>query len=79
MRVRLAELYDVSLDQVLWQQFKGTILISGMLVVGTDFRHFRQEVGISSNGYAVEMAFPAPSDYERNCLLYLPEYLPVPV
>ena len=25
MRIRLAELYDVSLDQVLWQQFKGTI------------------------------------------------------
>ena len=45
MRIRLAELYDVSLDQVLWQQFKGTILISGTLVVGTDFRIFGRKWG----------------------------------
>lgn len=79
MRIRLAELYDVSLDQVLWQQFKGTIPNFRHAGYWNRLPHFRQEVGISSNGCAVEMAFSAPLDYERNCLLYLPEYLPVPV
>ena len=67
---------EQSLKQVLWQQFKGIILTSGTLAVGTDFSRFRKEVGLVSNSRTVELVAPSPFNYERNCLLYLPKHPP---
>lgn len=65
---------DKALDQILWQQFKGVVLTSGTLAVGTDFSRFQEDVGLSTNGRVVESVFPSPFDYQRNCLLYLPRH-----
>lgn len=67
---------DEALEQLLWKQFKGIILTSGTLAVGTDFSRFRGEVGLLSNSRTVETVSPSPFDYGHNCLLYLPKHPP---
>ena len=62
--------------QTLWRQNKPTILASGTLAVGQDFRHFKEETGLLADGRVREFVAPSPFDYSRNCLLYLPHIPP---
>ena len=64
---------DTELRKALWTQFKGIVITSGTMAVGSDFTRFRESVGLWDGGRVVETISPSPFDYYRNCLLYLPE------
>ena len=64
------------LRNALWNQDRPMILTSGTLAVGTDFRRFKETVGLTEDGRVTESVSPSPFDYEKNCLLYLPETPP---
>ena len=64
---------DIELRKALWTQFKGIVLTSGTMAVGSDFTRFRESVGLWDGGRVVESVSPSPFDYFHNCLLYLPE------
>lgn len=53
------------------------VLASGTLVVDSDFRHFKEENGLLTEERVREHTAPSPFDYQRNCLLYLPQMLPI--
>lgn len=52
------------------------ILASGTLAVGSNFRRFKEETGLLAEGRVREHIAPSPFDYQRNCLLYLPQIPP---
>ena len=52
------------------------ILTSGTLSVGEDFSRFKAEVGLLGNYRVTESVSLSPFDYEKNCLLYLPNSPP---
>lgn len=62
--------------QTLWQQDRPVVLTSGTLAVGEDFRRFKEETGLLADGRVRESVSLSPFDYEKNCLLYLPQYPP---
>lgn len=62
--------------QTLWQWDKPVILASGTLAVGEDFRRFKEETGLLTDGRVRESVTPSPFNYGRNCLLYLPRRPP---
>lgn len=62
--------------QTLWRQDKPMILTSGTLAVGQDFRRFKEETGLLTDGRVRESVTPSPFNYSRNCLLYLPRRPP---
>lgn len=62
--------------QTLWQWDKPVILASGTLAVGEDFRRFKEETGLLTDGRVQESVTPSPFNYGRNCLLYLPKRPP---
>lgn len=62
--------------RTLWQWDKPAILASGTLAVGQDFRHFKEETGLLTDGRVRESVTLSPFDYGGNCLLYLPSFLP---
>ena len=64
------------LRNALWSQGRPMILTSGTLAVGTDFRRFKEETGLLTDGRVTESVSRSPFDYETNCLLYLPENPP---
>ena len=64
------------LRQTLWQQDRPVILASGTLAVGSNFRRFKEETGLLAEGRVREHIAPSPFDYQRNCLLYLPQIPP---
>ena len=64
---------DYELRKALWTQFKGIVVTSGTMAVGSDFTRFRESVGLWDGGRVVESVSPSPFDYFHNCLLYLPE------
>ena len=64
------------LRSALWNQSRPMILTSGTLAVGTDFRRFKEETGLLTDGRVTESVSCSPFDYEKNCLLYLPENPP---
>ena len=64
------------LRQTLWQQDRPMILASGTLAVGSNFRRFKEETGLLAEGRVREHIAPSPFDYQRNCLLYLPQIPP---
>ena len=64
------------LRNTLWSQDRPMILTSGTLAVGTDFRRFKEETGLLADGRVVESVSASPFDYQKNCLLYLPEFPP---
>ena len=66
----------VQLRSTLWSQDRPMILTSGTLAVGTDFRRFKEETGLLSDGRVTESVSLSPFDYRKNCLLYLPESPP---
>ena len=61
------------LNGALWQQPQSLLLTSGTLAIGDDFRRFREEAGLIGNYRVRESVSLSPFDYEKNCLLYLPE------
>lgn len=64
------------LRSTLWNQGQPTILTSGTLAVGTDFRRFKEETGLRTDSRVIESVSSSPFNYQQNCLLYLPEFPP---
>ncbi len=64
------------LRSTLWNRSTSTILTSGTLAVGKDFRRFKEETGLLADGRVVESVSVSPFDYKANCLLYLPLHPP---
>jgi len=59
----------------LWRAGRPAILTSGTLAAGGSFARARQQLGLEKNGRCREFTAPSPFDYERNCLLYVPDNL----
>lgn len=64
------------LRAALWGQPIPMVLTSGTLAVGHDFRRFKEETGLLTDGRVTESVSLSPFDYRRNCLLYLPRFPP---
>lgn len=64
------------LRQTLWRQLRPVILTSGTMAVGEDFRRFKEETGLLVDSRVTESVSLSPFDYEKNCLLYLPQHPP---
>ena len=64
------------LRSTLWNRSSSIILTSGTLAVGTDFRRFKEETGLLTDGRVMESVSVSPFDYKTNCLLYLPHHPP---
>ena len=64
------------LRQTLWRQERPAILTSATLAVGEDFRRFKEETGLLTDGRVTESVASSPFDYQQNCLLYLPQIPP---
>ena len=60
------------LRRALWMPGRGTVLTSGTLAAGRDFRRFKEETGLTADSRVREAISPSPFDYQKNCLLYLP-------
>ena len=67
---------SAQLRSTLWGQDRPMILTSGTLAVGTDFRRFKEETGLLADMRVIESVSLSPFDYQKNCLLYLPEFPP---
>ena len=44
--------------------------------MGKDFRRFKEETGLLTDSRVTESVSISPFDYQQNCLLYLPQFLP---
>ena len=64
------------LRQTLWRQEWPAILTSATLAVGEDFRRFKEETGLLTDSRVTESVALSPFDYQKNCLLYLPQVPP---
>ncbi len=64
------------LNRIFWSRQQPMILTSGTLSVGEDFSRFKAEVGLLGNHRVTESVSFSPFDYEKNCLLYLPNSPP---
>ncbi len=64
------------LRQTLWRQNRPAILTSATLAVGEDFRRFKEETGLLTDSRVTESVALSPFDYQKNCLLYLPQVPP---
>ncbi|MEY8317924.1 ATP-dependent DNA helicase [Oscillospiraceae bacterium 50-58] len=64
------------LRQTLWRQERPVVLTSATLAVGEDFRRFKEETGLLTDGRVTESVASSPFDYQQNCLLYLPQIPP---
>ena len=64
------------LRTTLWSRPHGMVLTSGTMSIGTDFRHFREETGLTGSSRVRESVSRSPFNYEANCLLYLPQFPP---
>ena len=64
------------LRQTLWRQERPAILTSATLAVGEDFRRFKEETGLLTDSRVTESVASSPFDYQKNCLLYLPQVPP---
>jgi ATP-dependent DNA helicase DinG len=66
------------LNKDLWKRGVPAMLTSGTLSVSGDFGVLKQSLGIMNVKRISETTQSSPYDYERNCLLYIPEYMPFP-
>ena len=64
------------LQTTLWNQSQPILLTSGTLAVGKNFRRFREETGLLTTSRVRESVSLSPFDYQKNCLLYLPQIPP---
>ena len=63
------------LGQALWEKKIPAILTSGTLAAGQQFGRTKQVLGLSGKQKVDTFAAVSPFDYEKNCLLYLPDHL----
>ena len=63
------------LSGMLWDQGFPAILTSGTLKAGNGFLRTKQENGLEKDRRVREYVARSPFDYEKNCLLYLPQTL----
>lgn len=63
------------LSRTLWSQGFPAILTSGTLKAGNGFLRTKQENGLEKVRRVREYVARSPFDYEKNCLLYLPQTL----
>lgn len=61
------------LQAALWASGKPAILTSGTLMAAGSFAHARREMGLTGSQRVTTFCAASPFDYEKNCLLYLPE------
>ena len=61
------------LKRALWNQKIPILLTSGTLLAGGRFDRAEQVLGLAQNPRLRCFSVPSPFDYEKNCLLYLPE------
>ena len=66
----------VRLHNILWTQPQPVILTSATMAVRGDFRRFKQTCGLLRDPRVTQAVAASPFDYERNCLLYLPQFAP---
>ena len=64
------------LQGTLWNNSQSIVLASGTLAAGGGFQHYKEAVGLIKNSRVTESISPSPFDYQRNCLLYLPQCPP---
>ena len=64
------------LDRALWEQKTPILLTSGTLLAGGRFDRTEQVLGLSQNTSLQCFGAGSPFNYEKNCLLYLPELPP---
>ena len=62
-----------SFRELLWEQPRPTLLMSGTLAVGRGFHRFRTITGLTETDPVEESVIPSPFNYKKNCLLYYPE------
>ena len=62
--------------RILWRPEHAFVLASGTLAVGDDFHRFRSQAGLLDGRRVTESVSLSPFDYQRNCLLYLPQLPP---
>jgi len=62
----------------LWKRGVPSMLTSGTLSVNGDFGVLKQSLGLSRMKHINETTHASPYDYEKNCLLYIPENMPFP-
>lgn len=67
---------SLQMDQALWSLPLPILLTSGTLAVGDDFTRFKAEACLLGNDRVTESVSLSPFDYERNCLMYVPHYVP---
>jgi ATP-dependent DNA helicase DinG len=54
------------------------MLTSGTLSVSGNFGALKQAVGLVSSNRISEATLPSPYDYKSNCMLYIPDHIPLP-
>ncbi len=64
------------LHDMLWTQPYPILLTSATMAVHEDFRRFKQECGLLREARVTQTVAASPFHYERNCLLYLPQFPP---
>lgn len=64
------------LRRALWQRNIPAILASGTLMAGDSFERTKQVMGLSMEQRLEDFIAVSPFEYEKNCLLYIPENLP---
>ncbi len=64
------------LNSIFWSRQQPIISTSGTLSVGRNFSRFKTEVGLLGNYRVAESVSLSSFDYEKNCMLYLPNSPP---
>lgn len=61
------------MQRTLWCKQIPLLLTSGTLAIGSSFRRFQEECGLSANPRVTEAIAASPFDYAANCRLYFPQ------
>lgn len=70
---------DSHIKMALWNRNIPMILTSGTLAVNDDFSRFKDKAGLNKlRRIITESVSHSPFDYENNCLLYFPKFMPSP-
>lgn len=81
--VMVASLYDLTkyLENDLWKIQVPFVLTSGTMAINGDYTRIQKTLGLNKASTIfrlVEHTEQSPFDYQRNCLIYLPEHMPSP-
>ena len=61
------------MQRTVWSKQLPLLLTSGTLAIGSSFRRFRDECGLSGNPRVTEVVAASPFDYAANCRLFFPK------